>query len=407
MKNFIFILAGLVFFSACREESCTQVYYDYEPIYMSAEELENFTFEAPRDIEIPGKIYVYKNLLLVNEVHRGIHFFDNSDQTNPVNLGFLKIKGNVDIAIKDDILYADSYTAMLAIDIKNPTQPQKIGAERDAFNGFYHYDVENEAYLVDYIITETEQRVDCNDEFFFEDFIVNAGGVSSDANAVQTGQGGSFARFAIENDYLYTVDFSTITTYDISNPENLAQLNSTNIGWGIETIFPYEDHFFIGAIEGLYIFDKADPSNPQYVSEFVHARACDPVVVQDDLAYVTLRSGNTCDGFTNQLDVIDVSEITEPQLLASHTMDSPHGLGIKDDFLYICDGYSGVKVFDHTDSYAINENLLAQVPDHFAYDIILLNNNTAIVLGLSDFYQYDVSDPSNIQLLSSIKYYPQ
>ena len=37
--------------------------------------------------------------------------------------------------------------------------------------------------------------------------------------------------------------------------------------------------------------------------------SCDPVVVQGDYAFVTLRGGTECQGFSNQLDIIDISTL--------------------------------------------------------------------------------------------------
>jgi len=265
--------------------------------------------------------------------------------------------------------------------------------------------------LVDYTISEMTEIVDCNAPelsiFTSADALASAGGgMSANNNLTAAGQAGSFARFTLDGDYLYAVNTHSILTYNVSSPSELENIGSTSIGWGIETIFPYKDYFFIGANDGLYIYDKTNPAEPQYVSKFVHANACDPVVVQNDIAYVTLRSGTDCQGFTNQLEVLDVSEITNPILLSTHSMDNPHGLGVVNDNIFICDGNSGVKVFDKSDHTKISERLLAQIKDHFAYDIILLSNQTAIVLGKSDFYQYDISDISDIKLLSTIEYYP-
>ena len=41
------------------------------------------------------------------EVDR-VHMYDNSDPSNPVNIGYIAIPGNVDIAIKDGHMYADN-----------------------------------------------------------------------------------------------------------------------------------------------------------------------------------------------------------------------------------------------------------------------------------------------------------
>ncbi len=77
---------------------------------------------------------------------------------------------------------------------------------------------------------------------------------------------------------------------------------------------------------------------------FTHATSCDPVIVDDTLAYITLRSGNACGGSLNSLDVINIMNLESPTLVMSYPMANPHGLGKHGDLLFICDGNSGLKI---------------------------------------------------------------
>lgn len=88
----------------------------YRPVYVQNTDLE-ISLTAAIPISQAGKIYVYGNLLLVNEVGQGIHVFDNTDKLNPEKKYFLNIPGNRDVAIKDGILFADSFTNLLAIKV--------------------------------------------------------------------------------------------------------------------------------------------------------------------------------------------------------------------------------------------------------------------------------------------------
>ena len=60
---------------------------------------------------------------------------------------------------------------------------------------------------------------------------------------------------------------------------------------------------------------------------FNHARSCDPVVVDDTLAYITLRTGTNCGGNLNVLDVVNIKNINKPVTVMSYAMTNPHGLG--------------------------------------------------------------------------------
>jgi len=129
------------------------------------------------------------------------------------------------------------------------------------------------------------------------------------------------------------------------------------------------------------------------------------VVVEGNTAYVTLRSGTECQGFTNQLDVIDVSNLSNPSIIATHQMQNPHGLGIDNGTLFITEGDGGLKVFDAAEPLTIGDNMLAHFKDLHAFDVIPFNN-VLMLIGEDGFYQYDYSDLNNITLLSHIPVVP-
>jgi hypothetical protein len=116
---------------------------------------------------------------------------------------------------------------------------------------------------------------------------------------------------------------------------------------------------------------------------------------------VTLRSGITCRNTTlNQLDVVDITDLRNPRLVKTYPMQNPHGLGKDGNTLFICDGTSGLKVYNAADVLAIDKNRLGTQNIH-SYDVIPFGK-VAIVVGNDGLYQYDYSDPKNLKLLSKI-----
>ncbi|MEJ1237538.1 hypothetical protein WBG78_05405 [Chryseolinea sp. T2] len=97
----------------------------YEPIYADPSQTE-IAFEPSRQLHEPGKIYLYGTLLLVNERFEGIHIFDNADPAHPVAVGFLRIPGNVDSAIRNNVLYADHLGDLVALDVHDLKAPKEI-----------------------------------------------------------------------------------------------------------------------------------------------------------------------------------------------------------------------------------------------------------------------------------------
>jgi hypothetical protein len=157
---------------------------------------------------------------------------------------------------------------------------------------------------------------------------------------------------------------------------------------------------FIGTNSGMYIYDASNATNPTMMSSFAHARSCDPVVADDDYAFVTLRSGTRCDGFTNQLDVINVSNLTSPNLLKTYKMTNPHGLSKDGNLLFICEGNDGLKVFDATDVSDIK--LVKHIKGMETFDVIAWNK-IALVVAKDGLYQFDYTNAKDIRLISTIK----
>lgn len=417
---YILMLLAYCSFSltSCVEDQCeaTYEYVAYEPVYIVPEDLRQpVETEPARALEEPGKIYVYQNYLFINEVGKGIHIYDNSDPANPTPIRFINIPGNENMAVKGGMLYADNHVDLVAIDISNPNSPVYAGRTEDVFP---NYGIHQElGIIVEYKPTDMTEQVPCNEytgqSIFWRNEMVFVDQASSD-NAFlasessnqasgDVGIGGSMARFTMAMDHLYVVDDSRLHVFDLSAADAPERANVVHLGWGIETIFPLGDKLFIGANNGMHIYNNSQPTQPEFLSTFRHATACDPVFVDGDVAYVTLRDGQPCQTFTNQLDVVDVSNLTNPKLIKSFPMHNPHGLSKYEQALFICENEQGVKVLDATDNTTVGQKIIARMPGFQAYDIITLpQRQLALVIGSDGFYQFDIQQPENPKLVSEI-----
>jgi hypothetical protein len=123
--------------------------YGTKPIYMSYEELRTSAIRTAQDVPLAktGKIYLYQNYLLVNTPNEGIHIYDNSDKQNPVHLTFINIPGNLDIAIKQDNLYVDSYIDLVVLDISDINDIREIHRVTDVFPYDPYQNIPADIYL--------------------------------------------------------------------------------------------------------------------------------------------------------------------------------------------------------------------------------------------------------------------
>jgi hypothetical protein len=529
----------------------------YAPVYMSYEKLwKPVTSGSAQPLKEMGKIYVKDNFIFINELYKGVHIINNQDPAKPETIAFINIPGNVDIAIRDDILYADSWIDLVVVDISNPANVSEIkriegifpnlgppflfmeenvrferidsskgivvgwefvytetyyrsgacfpsGTEVLTANGSstietvkpgtevyacdpssgewilakvlkrreYDYDGDMITIQMDSIkiqangnhpfyvlsgeqlesrplpqdipeedlemvgpgrwveardLTEGDVLRSKGDEGLvitslsnrdertkvynleiegYHNFAVHQTGIlvhnkkRAATPSPSTGKGGSLARFTIVDDYLYTISGSDLQLFDIKNPANPYFWNKIKIGWDIETIFPYHEKLFIGGQAGMYIYDNSDPAQPVKISRFAHVTSCDPVVVENNYAYVTLRGGTRCGGRNNSLEIINIGNIYNPELIASYPMDSPYGLGIDRGLLFICDGDSGLKLFDASKPKELKK--VGGFSGIKTHDVIL-HNGIAIVVGQKGLYQYDYQDLESVTLISEI-----
>ena len=217
-----------------------------------------------------------------------------------------------------------------------------------------------------------------------------------------TGVGGSMARFMLNEKYLYVIAIpSRLKTVDVASVSQMSIIDSVDVPRNMETLFLLGNNLFVGTTTGLLIFDLVNPQKPNQISSYDHITACDPVVVDGQYAYVTLRTGTMCANGQNLLEVIDISSITNPFLVKSYPMFNPHGLGADGNLLFVCDGAAGLKIYDKTDPLEIITNQITHYPDFDTYDVIPLNDILMLV-GNGGIYQYDYSDPDNIIQISHI-----
>ncbi|MCC5930471.1 MAG: hypothetical protein JJU28_14585 [Cyclobacteriaceae bacterium] len=214
------------------------------------------------------------------------------------------------------------------------------------------------------------------------------------------GAAGSMARFALAQGHLYVVKSTMLSVYKIQGSGALEFVNEAVIGFGIETIFTRGNTLFIGANDAVYIYDISQPDIPVQLAAYRHLIACDPVVVQGNYAYATLRIADCRTTGEDVLEIIDVSDLRNPSLAARVPMESPYGLGVDGDKLFICEGNKGLKVFNLSDP--VSPVLKQTYPEMHAWDVIPYQG-ILIMTGNDGIAQYDYRPADTLIFLSKIK----
>jgi hypothetical protein len=413
------LLCLLAFFCAT---ACTDKYTEEQnmnfPVYLSYETLRSSVRPAgARELVNPGKIYFKDSYILIVEYLQGVHLVDISNPNQPQNKVFIEVPGCTDIAVKEQSLYVDSYVDLVVIDLSNPSTPKESGRLRGVLpytlplpedKELPYADIDEiKGVVIDWEVKREKRKLEQREYTYYPmktAYLDN--GLSSFAAATSSsasfGKSGSMARFGLYGDYLYIADeyqLYLINVYDADDPFLSGKYGVGNV----ETLFIYDGHLFFGTPTGMIVYSLEVPSVPKHTGYFWHVNSCDPVVIQDGYAYVTLRGGTDCANSTiNRLDVIECSDdYTEYTLVDSHSLTEPYGLGIDNNILFICDGKAGLKVYDVADKRNIDKHLLASFPAIQTYDVIPVNGYL-FMIGNDGFYLYDYSDIQNIRQIGHI-----
>ena len=411
---FLFFLGVTCLFNACENTMTEVVTYNInEPVFMPLSDFRSSVKVADQAVEISqrGKMCFYNGYLYISEPEKGIHIIDNRNPAAPQNIGFIELIGNADLAIRNDLLYADAFIDLVWFDINNPAKPELKGRLENVFpQGLpeipndYNCDYSQvysangtKGIIVGWKLVQRTEKVQRS---YSERKEYAVADTSPGAPGMNTGVTGSMARFSMYEDYMYAVINDMLTVFDLSGDAPQKVVESLYIGYNVETIFNYEDKLFMGTPIGLLIYSIENPLSPLHRSFIGHIWGCDPVVVENNIAYVTIHAGNFCGQDTNELIIIDVSDVDNPKPLATYTMTKPKGLGIDNSTLFLCD--DGLKIYDATDPYTLMGKRLAHYSGMDGYDVIPFNN-VLMMIAEDGIYQYDYTDLNHITALSKIE----
>lgn len=213
-----------------------------------------------------------------------------------------------------------------------------------------------------------------------------------DSNSIN----GSTSRFATYKNVMYTLDFNKIKIFSIDNPSDPILQNELTINDELETITIYQNHIYVGARRGVYAVDITNPLNPIVSSSIEHWIAKDPVAITGKYIYSTTRDFNT-----GRLTIYE--DRTNGNFIERNTIaiDQPYGIGIKDDFLFVCDDRNGIIIFNITN----RENPLevATYPSITSPRDVIILGDIMICSAKNEFHLLDIKDPVHPKLVSIIQ----
>src|SRR4030095_2039610 len=233
--------------AACVKDTGMKKTTIFTPVFKTFNEVRaSIKSDNAEQISHPGKIYVLGNYIFMNEIGKGVHIIDNSNPASPVNKAFINIPGNEDIAVKGNTLYADCFTDLMVIDISDPSN---VSLKTYVPNMFpdrqyvFGYMLDTNTVIINWVAHDTVMDIKVSegagiwrngnfysgiytmvDDVFFA--AASYDGSKNNASPAPAGVGGSMARFAILNDYLYSVTSSKLNIVNIVHEEKPEWVNT-------------------------------------------------------------------------------------------------------------------------------------------------------------------------------------
>ncbi len=127
----LFVLLSIFFFGCPGDNNLYRE--GYKPIYLEDNLAKKVYSTDPIPMQKPGKSVFDQHFLYINEQLKGIHVLDNSDPTNPTQLAFWHIPGNLDMAFYGNMLYADNATDLVVINVNDIYNIREISRDENVY----------------------------------------------------------------------------------------------------------------------------------------------------------------------------------------------------------------------------------------------------------------------------------
>jgi len=399
---FLVAMMSLPMFNACKKDEFKRSIWVKKG--QSVQDIRaSFSVEAPRAITHPAGVYRSGNLLFLLQENEGIGIMDITNPASPIDKAFIKLSSNSHVVVKSNVLIADNGVDLVSIDISDLNQIRLVNRIQNVFTEKWLNEQDSSVF-----VGYEEQKISTFKSYNPSDTIPPANRTAENNAALAIGKGGSETRFALNENYLYIARGNALTPIDLTQASN--PVVKDPVGYtgypDFETVYSYQGYLYVGTSDGVLILNNTiSPATPHFVSfASRNVRGCDPVVVQNNFMFSTVRTGTVCNQFgQSALFIHDVTDKTAPRLEFNLTLDQPKGLGIDGNLLFICQGNKGMAVYNWDES---NKKLsyLYQKIDLYAFDVIT-GNNTLIVAADNGLYLYDYTNPNNIKRLSKVASY--
>ncbi|MFY8186866.1 MAG: hypothetical protein ACOVLC_02790 [Flavobacterium sp.] len=143
--------------SGTGDDSFYENYGSLSPVIMDRASFENsISFENPIEMRKTGKIYIKDDLVFINDVNRGFHVYQYENPETPVAIGYIKVPGATDLAIRNNLIYINQAVDLVTISFDSNQNFEILNRVRNVFPQktslyAYNYEISENDVIVDFV----------------------------------------------------------------------------------------------------------------------------------------------------------------------------------------------------------------------------------------------------------------
>ncbi len=209
---------------------------------------------------------------------------------------------------------------------------------------------------------------------------------------------------------------------DVSDPSSPKQLSILNTGSNPANIFLVGNYLYIDVSDSgddprmdIQVIDVTDPSNPQLAATVAVAPMANIRAASDNRLYCTGEDGFRIMDISSPLEPYEIGFFADPTGIEGHsttgsdwdTLDVFFDVAVVDSYVFIASAQSGLRVLDITDPSNIKE--VAKLDTEVITLSISIYDNLAFLSGaIQEPFHFemlviDITEPTNPKILDSVE----
>ena len=331
-----------------------------------------------------SRIFVKNNLAYIANLEAGLIILDISDSNNPIHVSTFKDSLSFkyfDVVVRNSIAYvADGFYGLIVLDVTDPTKPTRIGSYNTSG---WAVDIEVDGSVV--YLSDSANGLQ----------ILDVSNLSTPVRITSIPTDSSTQNTIFFNNSIYIADgYAGLKVYDVSDPSTPLLQESLELTGFVHAIALEEPTLYVSDLTaGIVVFDISNQNSPVEMGTYSsYSMNPEQFVVLNSVAYIANNDRG--------LLILDVGSPGPSPLISTILYSDRVTVRTDDSFAYFKSGQV-MNIYDVSDPR--NLNLISSfLLNGSTFDWTVSDSIVYVASGWEGIQLIDVSDPNQPHLLSSI-----